>query len=603
MAATAMLMATASGASALSLGLQWNGNPEQAASETELENVQKSGAAYFRMQINRGRSFASYETLFDRAAQRGITILPELDEGHFYPAPGSDGKYGGWGTWTREVVQAFGVGGWFWAGKAYAKPVTTWEVWNEPNLQENNPGEVVNAKAFGEFFTFTSGEIHAVQPGAQVLVGGLYLSHWSEPDMEAYVSGLYQAPGMATAVDGFGIHPYGFTQGQQIAEFASETINFRTVLNRRPQGSSKAIWITELGWPVPENEAQETAFAPKGVSAPGQAELLRQSFNWTKSNAGSLNIQGLIWHSGIDNGPYEIWDYRCGLRDSKGNYRQSWWEFQQQTGAPVWPAWSAWPTENLGGGFTSDPAIASQGPGQLNVFARGNDGALWHRWYSGGTWSGWQSLGGNITSGPGAVSWGPNRIDVVARGGDNAIWHWAWNGLGWSVESLGGSIVGDPEISSQGPGQLDVFARGGDGALWHKWYSGGWSGWQNLGGSINSGPGAVSWGPNRIDVVARGTDNAVWHWAWNGSGWSLESLGGSVGSDPDISSIGPGYLDVFVRGGNSLWNRSYSGSWGPWADQGGVVTSGPGAVSWSNTRTDVVYLTNNGSINHTYWSP
>lgn len=105
-------------------------------------------------------------------------------------------------------------------------------------------------------------------------------------------------------------------------------------------------------------------------------------------------------------------------------------------------------------------------------------------------------------------------------------------------------------------------------------------------------------------MVARGSDNAVWHWTWNGFGWSLESLGGSVTSDPDVSSLGPGYLDLFVRAGeNQLRHRSFSGSWGGWENFGGVVTSGPGAVSWSNMRTDVVRLTNNGNVIHTFWSP
>ena len=612
LAATALLMAVASGASALSLGLQWSGDIVATASEEELEVVQHSGATYFRVQIDRSNGLSFYETLFDRAAKRGVTILPYLMYGPEYPLPDANG-YGGWGAWVKETVEKYGSGGTFWNGKSYAKPVTTWEIWNEPNLaiytpakeEPEEPVSTAEAQAYGEFFRFTSYAIHEVQPGAQTLVGGLYLGAWTEPGMEAYVSALYKAPGIASEVGGVGIHPYGFTQGWQIAEFANEVINVRTVLNRQSQGSSKPLWITELGWPVPANETQEKEWAPKGVNAPTQATLLKQSFNWVKGNAGTYNIQALTWHAARDINK-EKWDYHCGLRDLSGNYRQSWWEFQQQAGAPIWPAPTNWPYDSLGGGLVGDPTISSQGPGLLDVFARGPDNALWHIWYSGTSWSGWQSLGGGITSGPGAVSWGPNRIDVVARGGDNAVWHWAWDGFGWSVESLGGSIQSAPEISSQGPGQLDVFARGGDNALWHKWYSGGgWSGWQSLGGSMAGGPGAVSWGPNRIDVVARGGDNAVWHWAWDGFGWSLGSLGGSVPSDPDISSLGPGYLDVFAKGwDNALWNDSYGGVWGGWHIVGdGPLISGPGAVSWSNTRTDVVALKNDSSVRHFFWSP
>ena len=41
-------------------------------------------------------------------------------------------------------------------------------------------------------------------------------------------------------------------------------------------------------------------------------------------------------------------------------------------------------------------------------------------------WSGWESLGGVIDNTPAAVSWSLGRIDVFARGMDNAMWHKWW---------------------------------------------------------------------------------------------------------------------------------------------------------------------------------
>jgi hypothetical protein len=58
----------------------------------------------------------------------------------------------------------------------------------------------------------------------------------------------------------------------------------------------------------------------------------------------------------------------------------------------------------------------------LDVFVRGGDNALWHKWFQNG-WSGWESLGGYLTSSPAAASWSYGRIDVFVRGGDNALWH------------------------------------------------------------------------------------------------------------------------------------------------------------------------------------
>jgi hypothetical protein len=45
-----------------------------------------------------------------------------------------------------------------------------------------------------------------------------------------------------------------------------------------------------------------------------------------------------------------------------------------------------------GPGLSSDPDVCSMGPNHLDVFVRGTDGALWHQWFDGTTWSGWGSL-------------------------------------------------------------------------------------------------------------------------------------------------------------------------------------------------------------------
>jgi repeat uncharacterized protein DUF346/IPT/TIG domain-containing protein len=259
-----------------------------------------------------------------------------------------------------------------------------------------------------------------------------------------------------------------------------------------------------------------------------------------------------------------------------------WWEGQ----------WSGW--ESLGGSLARGADVASWGPGRLDVFARGSDQTLHHKWYD-GKWSGWESLGGGLTSDPSAVSWGPGRLDVFARGADNGLWHiwWANAWSGW--ESLGGVLSSAPDAASWGSGRLDVFARGADNTLQHKWYAGQWSGWESLGGGLTLDPSAVSWGPGRIDVFSRGADYALWHiWyesdptllqrrqlsppKW--SGW--ESLGGPQSAfGIDASSWGSGRLDVFtVQGSNSaLSHRWYSGGWSGWEDLGVPTSSGKPIIS------------------------
>ena len=84
-------------------------------------------------------------------------------------------------------------------------------------------------------------------------------------------------------------------------------------------------------------------------------------------------------------------------------------------------AWQPW--EGLGGVLNSSPDVSSCASGKLDVFAVGQDGALWRRSFSAGAWGGWTSLGGQWTSGPGAVCQpGTTKIDLFERGTDRGMW-------------------------------------------------------------------------------------------------------------------------------------------------------------------------------------
>jgi hypothetical protein len=223
------------------------------------------------------------------------------------------------------------------------------------------------------------------------------------------------------------------------------------------------------------------------------------------------------------------------------------------------------------------------------------------------SWHGYENLGGIITSKPSAVSWGPNRIDVVARGTDSVVWHRWWDGTAWKGwESLGGGVIqGAPAICSWANGRLDVFAVGTDHKMYHRWYQGGWSAWESLGGMFSSDPCAVSWGTNRIDLFARGMDSALWHMWWDGAHWAgWESLGGVLDSAPAVSSWDANRLDCFVKGTDShLYHRWWDGNtWHAWENLQGYVAGDPGAVSWGPNRIDVFYPGANFHMQHKWWN-
>ena len=84
------------------------------------------------------------------------------------------------------------------------------------------------------------------------------------------------------------------------------------------------------------------------------------------------------------------------------------------------------------GGATKDPiAAVSWDKNRIDLFVRGTDDAIYHKWWDGSRWGGWESLGGATKDPIAAVSWDKNRIDLFVRGTDDAIYHKWWNGSNW----------------------------------------------------------------------------------------------------------------------------------------------------------------------------
>jgi spore germination protein YaaH len=287
-----------------------------------------------------------------------------------------------------------------------------------------------------------------------------------------------------------------------------------------------------------------------------------QSLGFKYDLVNSRNLRGTgIWALGFDGSLPELWD-----------------ELALKFGAGLG-------FDRLGGSLTSSADAASWAANRMDVFGRGMDGQLWHSWWDGTGWSGWEPLGGQLMAGtgPGAVSWGNNRLDLFVQGLDAQIWHNWWDGRSWGGwKPLGGRFTSGPDAASWSANHLDVFGRGGDGQLWHSaWTGSGWTPWEPLGGALVGDPGAASWGPNRIDVFVQGTDQQLYHRAWAGAGWGgWESMAGRLGSGPDVTSQGSGRLDVAVLGVSAdLWHLAYNGVWSGWRPRGGQGTSDPTIIS------------------------
>lgn len=184
--------------------------------------------------------------------------------------------------------------------------------------------------------------------------------------------------------------------------------------------------------------------------------------------------------------------------------------FVTVTNGPVWyratadggSTWAAW--TSLGGTTTSDPTGVSWGPNHRMVFVRAADGQE-IKYRNGGvgpsSWGNWVSIGhptGGATSAPDALSTTDGQVSVFVRGGDNALWYKSTydSGATWTPwTSLDGTLTSAPGAASYANNRRAAFSRGSDGAelKYRSWDGDSWSNWISLGGNLTSGPDACSW--------------------------------------------------------------------------------------------------------------
>ena len=192
---------------------------------------------------------------------------------------------------------------------------------------------------------------------------------------------------------------------------------------------------------------------------------------------------------------------------------------------------------------------------------------------------------------------------LFARGTDNALWYCSSvDGVTWSAwTSLGGTFSGDPDAAAMGNGYVAVFVLGPDNNIWEiiRSASGQWSSWIPLpgGGKFSSSPSAAARDSNHLVVFARGMNNALYvksllfmnskvgQW----SDWT--SLGGVLKTGPDAISHLPGSLIVYVGNTNNglscriladvntdlFGEANYQ--WSEWVDMGGSITFDPTAAA------------------------
>ena len=190
--------------------------------------------------------------------------------------------------------------------------------------------------------------------------------------------------------------------------------------------------------------------------------------------------------------------------------------------------WNGWQPNFLGAPKVS--SVTTGNTGNLEVFAVGLDGTLYHNWCSSDGWNDWQP---NFMGAPkvSSVTTGnTGNLEVFAVGLDGTLYHNWCDSHGWNSWQL--DFMGAPKVSSVttgNTGNLEVFVVGLDGTLYHNWCSsGGWNSWQPNFNNVPKVSKVVTGNTGNLEVFAIGTNSILYHFWCSSDGWQpgrLTTLG------------------------------------------------------------------------------
>jgi hypothetical protein len=265
------------------------------------------------------KSPAPFDEFVAAAAQHGIRVLPTLlgpepDAPQSGPGIAPPRDPAAFARYATALVQRYGPHGTLWSSRPDLRrlPITSWQIWNEPNIPafwSTGP----DAAAYERLLATTAAAIRKADRGAEIVTAGLPTSHLGIPAAR-FLEGIYTAGGKGSFAT-VAIHAYAHTP----AEVLGRVEEARRVIARN--GDDAKLWVTEVGWGTGGKPGMLT------VSKDQQAQNLAQTVGELSARRGALGLRGVVvfqWH---DPKPFPgrrpIWPYFAGLIADDGSPKPS----------------------------------------------------------------------------------------------------------------------------------------------------------------------------------------------------------------------------------------------------------------------------------------
>jgi hypothetical protein len=263
--------------------------------------------------------FSTYDRYVLDAAKHNIRFLPVLLKApEFYSKkPGTRFAFqpknnADMARWAVMLVDRYGPNGTLWQGNpgVTPHPITSWQIWNEPNLKQYWYPKP-NASQYRSMLQTVGQAIKSRDPNAEIVTAGMPDSRLSTAiRLAPYLKALYKGGG-SSAFDTLAINSYAVSP-----KFLVKLMNTFRKLTNRIGGRSDKLWITEVGWC---DKGIKSRFC---VGAKRQAKFIGQSVGLMKKKRSAWKLRGFVLFSWRDGRPYikgkDFWGNHTGLLSIKG---------------------------------------------------------------------------------------------------------------------------------------------------------------------------------------------------------------------------------------------------------------------------------------------
>ena len=213
-----------------------------------------------------------------------------------------------WSKFLSALVGRYGPAGTFWElhPELPKDPIRVWQIWNEENDHRFAEASV---RDYARLLRGSAPAIRSVDPGARILLGGLYATPRVKPALDAttFLSRLYGHRGVKGLFDGVALHPYAFNPGVMAAGITA----LRAVMRRHGDGHSD-FYVTEFGWGSQPRAAGGDGFE-KGPAV--QADYLKRAWEILLANRRRWHLRTAYWFTWQD---IPAATTRCDFCDSTG---------------------------------------------------------------------------------------------------------------------------------------------------------------------------------------------------------------------------------------------------------------------------------------------